>query len=99
MAIDNLVVEYTDGAGVSSSSAPYIPVDVNLSADCISLATNSNVNWRDTALQTDQEIVECLSQSPGNAVGTAPRAVRRPCRQQRASNDRGSSRRDVLHYL
>lgn len=53
----------------SSSSAPYIPVDVNLSADCINLATNPNVNWRDTALQTDQEIVECLYQSLGTPVG------------------------------
>lgn len=53
----------------SSSSAPYIPGDVNLSADCINLATNPNVNWRDTALQTDQEIVECLYKSLGTPVG------------------------------
>ncbi|MEN0037911.1 MAG: hypothetical protein AAGC78_12635 [Cellvibrio sp.] len=111
VTIDNLVLEYTDGAGVSSSSqgsvstssqassqslssvlstssavatssvsssvssssasssAPYIPVDVNLSADCIRLATNRSVNWRDTALQTDQEIVECLYQTLGTPVG------------------------------
>jgi len=117
VVIDNLQVEYTDGAGVSSSSvgsaiassssssqadsnsslvllssssinssvsissvissslssssssAPYIPGDVNLSADCINLATNSNVNWRDTALQTDQEIVECLYKTLGTPVG------------------------------
>ncbi|WP_053094212.1 hypothetical protein [Cellvibrio sp. pealriver] len=116
VTIDNLVLEYTNGAGVSSSvassassaisssiasssaasvvasasslavsstpssaiassissassSAPYIPENVNLSADCISLATNPNVNWRDTSLQTDQEIVECLSLSLGKAVG------------------------------
>ncbi|MDZ4263009.1 MAG: pectate lyase, partial [Pseudomonadota bacterium] len=108
VVIDNLIVEYTDGLGASSSSAnsgiassqsssvmsnassissaithssvassvssssssaPYIPVDVNLSADCINLATNPNVNWRDTALQTDQEIVECLYQSLGRPVG------------------------------
>ena len=53
----------------TASSAPYIPENVNLSADCISIATNPNVNWRDTALQTDQEIVECLSQSLGKPVG------------------------------
>jgi pectate lyase len=53
----------------SSSSEPYIPVDVNLSADCISLATNPNVNWRETGLQTDQEIVECLYESLGSPVG------------------------------
>jgi pectate lyase len=115
VVIDNLQVEYTDGAGVSSSSvgsamassqsssqasssssvvlssvsssssitssaisssissssssAPYIPGDVNLSADCINLATNPNINWRDTALQTDQEIVECLYKTLGTPVG------------------------------
>jgi len=53
----------------SSSSAPYIPGDVNLSADCINLATNPHVNWRDTALQTDQEIVECLYKTLGTPVG------------------------------
>lgn len=110
VTIDNLVVEYTDGPAVSSSSigsaiassssnsvassssissvassistsaisssissssssTPYIPGDVSLSADCINLATNANVNWRDTALQTDQEIVECLYKSLGTPVG------------------------------
>ena len=53
----------------SSSSAPYIPGDMNLSADCINLATNPHVNWRDTALQTDQEIVECLYKTLGTPVG------------------------------
>ncbi|MGV8836421.1 pectate lyase family protein, partial [Cellvibrio sp.] len=53
----------------SSSSAAYIPGDVNLSADCINLATNPNVNWRDTTLQTDQEIVECLYKTLGTPVG------------------------------
>ncbi len=53
----------------SSSSSVYIPENVNLSADCINLATNANVNWRDTALQTDQEIVECLHKTLGAAVG------------------------------
>jgi pectate lyase len=53
----------------SSSSAAYIPGDVNLSADCINLATNPHVNWRDTALQTDQEIVECLYKTLGTPVG------------------------------
>ena len=110
VTIDNLLLEYTDGAGISSSSqgsaaassqasslslssasstsapasssapsslsssstsssAPYIPGDVNLSADCIRIATNPSVNWRDTALQTDQEIVECLYQTLGTPVG------------------------------
>src|SRR5690606_40758241 len=34
-----------------------------ISNDCINLATNPNVNWRDTSLQSDQEIVECLAQT------------------------------------
>ncbi|HSX51907.1 MAG TPA: hypothetical protein VLF09_13155 [Cellvibrio sp.] len=56
-------------ASSSSSSAPYIPPSVNLSADCIRLATDASVNWRDTSLKTDQEIVACLSQSLGKPVG------------------------------
>ncbi|MGM8225153.1 pectate trisaccharide-lyase [Cellvibrio sp. ARAG 10.3] len=40
-----------------------------LSNDCINLATNPNVNWRDTSLQSDQEIVECLAQTLGQPVG------------------------------
>ncbi len=40
-----------------------------ISNDCINLATNPNVNWRDTALQSDQEIVECLAQTLGQPVG------------------------------
>ncbi len=101
LIFDNLTIEYSGGAGSSSSvsstvntgtsssvvsttssagtvvssssqassSAPYIPVDVNLSAECISLVTNPSVNWRDTSLQTDQEIVECLYESLGRPVG------------------------------
>ncbi len=53
----------------SSASSVYIPENVNLSADCINLATNPSVNWRDTALQTDQEIVTCLHKTLGTAVG------------------------------
>ncbi|ACE82841.1 pectate lyase family protein [Cellvibrio japonicus] len=59
----------------SSSSAPYIPVDITLSQDCIDLTTNPTVNWRDTALQTDQEIVECLYQSLGRPVGYGENAM------------------------
>lgn len=59
----------------SSSSEPYIPEDVNLSADCIALATNPNVNWRETSLQTDQEIVTCLHESLGRAVGYGENAL------------------------
>nr|WP_324257338.1 pectate lyase [Cellvibrio fontiphilus] len=40
-----------------------------ISAACIQLATNPSVNWRDTVLKTDQEIVECLSRTLGKPVG------------------------------
>ncbi len=39
------------------------------------LATDPGVNWRDTVLQSDQEIVECLSQTLGRAVGYGERAL------------------------
>ncbi len=46
------------------------PVSVgNLSRDCIALAVDPSVNWRDTSLRTDQEIVQCLSATLGRAVG------------------------------
>lgn len=41
----------------------------SISADCIRLATNPSVNWRDTSLKTDQEIVSCLSRTLGKPVG------------------------------
>lgn len=40
-----------------------------ISAACIQLATNPSVNWRDTSLQSDQEIVSCLSKTLGKPVG------------------------------
>jgi pectate lyase len=53
----------------SSSSSVVIVDDGTISADCIRLATNPSVNWRDTSLQTDQEIVSCLSKTLGKPVG------------------------------
>ena len=55
----------------SSSSAGSSLPDYSgpISNDCIDLATNPNVNWRDTSLQSDQEIVECLAQTLGQPVG------------------------------
>ncbi len=55
--------------GQSSSSAPYVPVDVALSNACINLVTNPSINWRDTELQSDQDIVKCLHDSLGSPVG------------------------------
>lgn len=58
-------------ANSSSSAANSSLPDYSgpLSNDCINLATNPNVNWRDTSLQSDQEIVECLAQTLGQPVG------------------------------
>lgn len=44
------------------------PVTVS-DADCQVLISDPTVNWRDSALQTDQQIVTCLSTSLGRAVG------------------------------
>jgi pectate lyase len=46
-----------------------------ISADCVALATNPNINWREGALQTDQEIVECLMRTLGRPVGYGENAV------------------------
>ena len=59
----------------SSSSSVVIVDDGPISADCIRLATNPSVNWRDTSLQTDQEIVSCLSKTLGKAVGYGEKAT------------------------
>lgn len=59
----------------SSSSSSVIVDDGTISADCIRLATNPSVNWRDTSLQTDQEIVSCLSKTLGKAVGYGEKAT------------------------
>jgi len=46
-----------------------------LSGDCVDLLTDPAVNWRESLLQTDQEIVECLSSSLGRPVGYGERAL------------------------
>lgn len=49
-------------AGAGGSANP--PV-----GDCVALVTDPAVNWRDGALKTDQEIVECLATTLGRPVG------------------------------
>ncbi len=53
----------------SSSSVSSVVDNGSISADCIRVATNPSVNWRDTSLKTDQEIVSCLSRTLGKPVG------------------------------
>ncbi|MGL1955798.1 MAG: DUF5010 C-terminal domain-containing protein [Colwellia sp.] len=46
------------------------PVDpVYPNADCADLVNNDSINWRESSLQTDQEIIACLSESLGTPVG------------------------------
>nr|AAP70369.1 Uvs119 [uncultured bacterium] len=59
----------TPTSSKSSSSASSVVDNGTISADCIRVATNPSVNWRDTSLKTDQEIVSCLSKTLGKPVG------------------------------
>ena len=59
----------------SSSSSVVIVDNGTISADCIRVATNPSVNWRDTSLKTDQEIVSCLSKTLGKPVGYGEKAL------------------------
>ncbi|WP_234994984.1 pectate lyase family protein [Microbulbifer donghaiensis] len=64
------------GSSSSSSGGSSSGGTATISEACRTLATDSNVNWRDSAeLATDQEIVECLSQSLGRAVGYGEQAL------------------------
>ena len=46
---------------------PIEPIYPN--ADCAELINNDSINWRESSLQSDQEIIECLSDSLGTPVG------------------------------
>lgn len=59
----------------SSSSVSSTANNGSISADCIRIATNPSINWRDTSLQTDQQIVECLSKTLGKPVGYGEKAL------------------------
>lgn len=59
----------------SAPSSPSTPTDGGLSAACYLLATDPLVNWRETNLQTDQEIVKCLHDSLGRPVGYGEQAT------------------------
>jgi len=56
------------------TTPPVLP-DGPISAECVALATNPNINWRAGALQTDQEIVECLMRTLGRPVGYGENAL------------------------
>lgn len=60
---------------VASSSSSTASSTGTISAACRDLVTNPSVNWRESALQTDQEIVKCLSDTLGRAVGYGENAT------------------------
>ncbi|HEY7772938.1 MAG TPA: pectate lyase [Marinagarivorans sp.] len=57
-------------SGATSSQS-----DEQLSAACHDLLTNSETNWRESSLTSDQEIVACLSESLGRPVGFGEKAL------------------------
>lgn len=61
----------TGGTPSSGGAGGSIAVD----ADCEALISNPDVNWRESSLQTDQEIVECLATSLGTPVGYGENAL------------------------
>ena len=67
----------TDAAGGATSGGAYGAggAVVNPNAGCTELVTDPNVNWRESSLQTDQEIVECLWQTLGRPVGYGESAM------------------------
>lgn len=63
----------SSSGGTSSGGAFPSP---EVSTACYTLATDPNVNWRDSSeLDTDQEIVECLFKTLGRAVGYGENAM------------------------
>jgi len=60
---------------VASSSSSATSSTGAISAACRDLVSNANVNWRESALQTDQEIVKCLSDTLGRPVGYGEKAT------------------------
>ncbi|AUX35155.1 pectate lyase [Sorangium cellulosum] len=58
--------------GESSSSGG--PGDPGASGACIDLVTNPDINWRESSLKSDQEIVRCLAETLGRPVGYGEKA-------------------------
>ena len=57
----------TQDDGVSEPKYP--------NAVCAELVTNPTINWRESSLRTDQEIVQCLAETLGRPVGYGERAL------------------------
>ncbi len=55
------------GAAGGSSGPP--------TGDCLTLVTDPSVNWRESTLTTDQEIVHCLATTLGRPIGYGEKAL------------------------
>lgn len=62
------------GAGDGGTADAGDDAAVVLGGDCEALVTDPTINWRQSSLQTDQEIVECLAASLGRPVGYGEQA-------------------------
>lgn len=65
----------SSSSSLSSSSRSSSSSSVSNTTACQQLINDSSVNWRESALQTDQEIVACLYNSLGKAVGFGEKAT------------------------
>ena len=65
-------IQSSTSSAVNSSAASSATSE--LSAACIDLVNNPATNWRESSLQSDQEIVQCLHDSLGKAVGYGEQA-------------------------
>lgn len=63
------------GSGSPPPANPPILPSGPLTADCTALASDPSINWRESTLQTDQEIVECLARTLGRPVGYGENAL------------------------
>ena len=75
-AVPSSAIASSNSSVITSSSATNSSAVAvgDISAACNSLVSNASVNWRESALQTDQEIVECLSKTLGTAIGFGEKA-------------------------
>lgn len=65
----------SDTSPTPNTPAPPVLPNGPLSPACVALVTNPGINWREGALQTDQEIVECLMRTLGSPVGYGENAL------------------------
>lgn len=65
----------SSSSSLSSSSRSSSSSSISNTGACYQLINDPSVNWRESSLQTDQEIVACLYNSLGKAVGFGEKAT------------------------